>query len=411
MNLPGSGLQHSADDPVPRGTRQSTESRFDSTNSYFPYGYHHAQGDGWSITCSKDAEESSLVELLRRGLTRTLGFDLIHAWRNRAGLHSADVIWTHTEREHLAVALILWLRRKPAPKLVAQCIWLFDKWSRFSAPRRALYTHLLRFADIVTTQSPEDLKLAQAALPGHPTECILSGATIEWMRQPRDRAPHRPLRLPSLGNDMHRDWDTMLAAFGGRKEYEVVIASKELSPRRIRQLSNVTLVKADTAAEVSGIYEWADMVVVSLKANHHASGITVLFEGIMSGIPVIVTDTGGLRAYFSEDEVGYVPVNAPSEMRAMADMLVIDLERRLAMVAKAQERLLDAELTKQGYAARHRRLTERLLAIPEKSPRCNAAIEPREQSREVKVFVLLGYGFGVNRWRDRYERGQIPGLN
>jgi hypothetical protein len=30
-------------------------------------------------------------------LRRIVGFDLIHAWRNRKGLFAADIVWTHTE--------------------------------------------------------------------------------------------------------------------------------------------------------------------------------------------------------------------------------------------------------------------------------------------------------------------------
>jgi hypothetical protein len=181
-------------------------------------------------------------------------------------------------------------------------------------------------------------------------------------------------------------------------------------------------VKAQTAAEIRHLYEWADLVVVPLKANHHASGITVLFEGIISGIPVVVTDTGGLRAYFSDREAGYVPLNAPDEMRAMADALSADCERRLTMVAKAQDRMRTGRLTKQGYAERHRKLTERLLAKPRDSrsrqiERATAPLgfepelEPCHPPRNIKVFVLLGHGFGINGWRDRYEQGLIPGLN
>jgi hypothetical protein len=380
-------------------------------NTYFPYGYHHAQRDGWSIACSHDAAESGLIELLRRGLTHTLGFDLIHAWRNRAQLRSADVIWTHTEREHLAAALILSLSRRPAPKLIAQCVWLFDNWNKLSAPKRALYRHLLRVADVVTTQSPEDLKLAQAVMPGHPTACVLSGGTIEWMTPPRDAPMHQPLRLAALGNDMHRDWETLLRAFGGRNQYEVAIASRKLNPRHLRYAPNARLVNAQTAEQVRGLYEWADLVVVPLKANHHASGITVLFEGIISGVPVIVTDTGGLRAYFSDNEAAYVPLNVPDEMRAMADALSADRERRLAMVARAQERMRTGELTKQGYAERHRQLTERVLAAHAADEQVSFFPEARQFPQQVKVFVLLAHGFGVNRWRERYERGLIPGLN
>jgi glycosyltransferase involved in cell wall biosynthesis len=326
-------------------------------------------------------------------------------------LRSADVIWTHTEREHLAAAVILSLSRRPAPKLIAQCVWLFDNWNRLSSPKRALYRHLLRVADIVTTQSPEDLKLAQAIMPGHPTACVLSGGTIEWMTPPRDVPIHQPLRLAALGNDMHRDWETLLRAFGGRNQYELAIASKKLNPRQLRHAPNARLVNAQTAAEVRYLYEWADLVVVPLKTNHHASGITVLFEGIISGVPVIVTDTGGLRAYFSDDEAAYVPLNAPDEMRAMADGLGANRERRLAMVARAQARMRTGDLTKQGYAERHRQLTERLLANQEAGAQGSISSESRRFPGQVKVFVLLGHGFGANRWRDRYERGLIPGLN
>jgi hypothetical protein len=98
-------------------------------------------------------------------------------------------------------------------------------------------------------------------------------------------------------------------------------------------------------------------------------------------------------------------------MRAMADALSADHERRLAMVARAQERMRTGELTKQGYAERHRQLTERLLTSLPAAVHDTAAMESCPPQPGVKVFVLLGHGFGANRWRERYERGLIPGLN
>src|SRR5271156_746920 len=106
-------------------------------NEELPYGYFRAGGDGWSIEYSQDMEENALRKLWRRALARLLGFDLIHAWRNRKYLFSADIVWTHTEREHLAV---LFLHRcakaRRSPRLIAQCIWLFDRWPAFSRLRR-----------------------------------------------------------------------------------------------------------------------------------------------------------------------------------------------------------------------------------------------------------------------------------
>jgi glycosyltransferase involved in cell wall biosynthesis len=383
-------------------------------NTYLPYGYHYAHGQGWSVACSEDGHEGPVTELVRRILGRVLGFDLIHAWRNREALRSADVVWTHTEREHLAASLILSLSRRPRPRLLAQCVWLFDNWGGLSTAKRALYRYLLRHADIITTQSPDDLKVARALFPAHSTACVLSGGAVEWMSQPREEPIHHPVRIAALGNDMHRDWGTLLRAFSGRSEYELAIASRQVTQRWLRNAPNVRLVEAQTEAHVRQLYKWADFVVVPLKHNRHASGITVIFEGTISGVPVVATDTGGLRAYFSEDEIAYVPLNAPDAMRGMVDLLCTDRGLSLAMVAKAQRHMLTSELTKQGYAKRHRKLTEDLL---QRRGPILAAVRDREvsavseSSREVKIFVLLGHGFGANRWRARYECGLIPGLN
>src|SRR5690349_2666156 len=102
-------------------------------NEPLPYGYHRAGGEGLSIEYSQDTEEGRLTETFRRALCRVLGFDMIHAWRNRRSLLTADIVWTHTEREHLAALLMFRLFRvRRRPCIVAQCIWMFDKWPRFS---------------------------------------------------------------------------------------------------------------------------------------------------------------------------------------------------------------------------------------------------------------------------------------
>src|SRR6266851_4137896 len=75
-----------------------------------PYGYFHCAGDDCEVRYSEDAPENRLAQFLRMCLRRLLGFDLIHAWRNREGIAAADVVWTHTELEHLAVLLLFRLR-------------------------------------------------------------------------------------------------------------------------------------------------------------------------------------------------------------------------------------------------------------------------------------------------------------
>ena len=89
------------------GARQWTErwsnGEIPGLNERLPYGYHHAAGKDCIVEYSEDANENRLTELARRGMRRLLGCDLVHAWRNRKALFAADVVWTHTELEHLAV--------------------------------------------------------------------------------------------------------------------------------------------------------------------------------------------------------------------------------------------------------------------------------------------------------------------
>lgn len=331
-------------------------------NDYLAYGYYRAGGNGWSIRYSEDKREDRLSKLFRIALRKLLGFDLIHAWRNRKWLLSADIVWTHTELDSLAVLALCFIRpRHSRPKMIANCVWLFDRWNDLSRPRRAIYRKLLEHADIVTTFSPSNLQVAKDVLSGVRCEYVAWGAAGEGLTRSEERTVHRPLRIVSLGSDMHRDWETLLRAFAGDERYVVRIAARRVSRRMIRGLSNVALFNPRTADEVKALYEWADVVVVSLKPNLHASGITVILEAVILGVPVVCTRSGGLCAYFSSREVRYVPALAPVAMRRAVEELAADKRRRAEMVARAQHRLAAAELTAQGFAERQRRLSEKLV--------------------------------------------------
>jgi glycosyltransferase involved in cell wall biosynthesis len=385
-------------------------------NEALPYGYNRAAVQGWLIEYSEDQEERLIARYFRRTIGRILGFDLIHAWRNRRRLVASDVVWTHTEREHLAALMLLRiLCGVKRPRMIAQCVWLFDRWPRFSAPRRALYRYLLKQADIVTTQSPEDLRAAREIFPGVKSECILSGATVGAITAPRRTPVHKPLRLVAIGNDMHRDWETLIRAFGSMAGFEVKVASQKIPGRFLRGVDNVLVCSAKSEDEVRTLFRWADIVVVPLKPNLHVSGITVIFEAVVSGVPVVATDTGGLRAYFSDAEICYVPVADSTTMRRCVEQLAREDERRFKMMLKAQEQLWAAKLTRQGYADRHRELSEQLLNMGAvKSVTDSHGPGPPLKGAQldtVKVFVHLGTGFGADSWSKRYKCGLIPGFN
>jgi glycosyltransferase involved in cell wall biosynthesis len=327
-----------------------------------PYGYYRAANEHFQIEYSEDADESSITRFLRLALRRLLGFDFIHTWRNRRGLRSADIVWTHTELEHLAVLLVWRLTNpRPRPKLIAQSVWLYDRWDGFSAPKRWLYKKLLTGADFLTVLSPDNLVKARELFPGTPSEFLRFGIDAEALVPARKRLAHRPIRLLSLGRDMHRDWNTLIEAVKASSDCELKIAATRTVPRQVAGASNIELIRPTTASEIFALYQWADILVLPLHTNLHASGITVLAEAALSGVPVVVSDTGGLRAYFSDREVRYVPVKDGESLMAAVRELAADDELRFRLARAAQARIISDDLSSKAYALRHRELSVRLL--------------------------------------------------
>jgi glycosyltransferase involved in cell wall biosynthesis len=327
-----------------------------------PYGYYHAADDQYEIQYSEDVDENRITRFIRLALRRALGFDLLHAWRNREGLSRADVVWTHTELEHLGV-LCLWrlTSRASHPRLIAQSVWLYDRWNEFSAIKRWLYKTLLAQADVLTVLSPENLAVARELFPNTPTEFVRFGIDSGAITPAVRRIRNKPLRVLSLGRDMHRDWDTLIEAIKPCGDCHLRIAATQNVPRLTAHSEKIELIKATSAKEVFDLYTWADIVVLPLRANLHASGITVLAEAALSGVPVIATDTGGLRSYFSGREVRYVPVGDALALRQAIRALASDDNLRFRFARAAQERILSDDLSSKAYAIRHREISARLL--------------------------------------------------
>ncbi|WP_205184764.1 glycosyltransferase family 4 protein, partial [Burkholderia sp. LMG 13014] len=290
------------------------------------YGYHHAESDEFRLTYSQDGGENRVASLARRALKAALGFDVVHAWRNRAALLNTDVIWTHTEQEHLAASLILKLAgaQGKRPLLLAQSVWLFDKWGSFGGPRRWLYRKLIARADALTTLARDNADLCRRYL-GRDAEFVYYGLNTQDfpITEPRQWQPNRPLRIAAIGNDRDRDWRTFLAAFGGDERYDVRLATRRRVPREWHA-PNVKIGSASGLAKQHELYAWADVIVVPLRPNFHASGITVMLEAAAVGKPMIVSDVGGLSDYFPHDTAAYVPAFDAQAMRQAADRFVAD---------------------------------------------------------------------------------------
>jgi glycosyltransferase involved in cell wall biosynthesis len=335
-------------------------------NDRQPYGYSRAASDTTNIVYSRDRPEGRVRKYIRLFIRLVFGFDLVHAWRNRVGIMAADVVWTHTESQHLAIAFIFLLtgktRGRPRPKMIGQSVWLFDNWIRYGPPRRWFFKLLLRQSDVLTVHSPDNLQLLRSIVPEVRSELVLYGvkADPEDFAAPAPREVPHPVHVLSVGNDRDRDWETLVKALRDESAIAVTIASR-FAHAAAKGCANIRVCTTTTKAEILALYEWADIVVVPLKPNLHVSGITVIEEAAIRGVPVICTDVGGLRAYFDGDAIAYVPAGDPAAIRQTVETLRANREQRLNMASRAQTRMGRDGLSSDAFVRRHVELSQELL--------------------------------------------------
>jgi glycosyltransferase involved in cell wall biosynthesis len=331
------------------------------------YGYHHAQSDAFALSYSEDARESKPVRLLRRALKAALGFDFMHTWRNRAGMLGADVIWTHTEQEWLSVALMLLLSGRKAgagarPLLLAQSVWLLDKWPSYGMLRKRLYRKLISRADQLTTLASENAGLCERYFNRDAKPLLYGLNTQDFpVRAPTAWQPHTPIRIAAIGNDRDRDWETLIKAFGNDARYTVKLATRRRIPASLRA-PNVEIALFSGIRKQHELYDWADVIVVPLRPNSHASGITVMLEAAAVGKPMVVTNVGAVQDYFPADEAAYIRPFDPEALRAAVDRLAASPADALRQAQAAAAGLLSRDLTTRHYAMQHVKITREMLS-------------------------------------------------
>jgi glycosyltransferase involved in cell wall biosynthesis len=293
-----------------------------------PYGYHLADGEV-SLTWCIDHAESAIGGRWRHLVRRLLGFDFVHVWRNRKIIQSADAVWTHTEREHLGVALLKWLTpRRYRARSIAQTVWLWDNWREYSGVRRALYGRLLRQHDVELVLSRVNRDISRQAVPGRLVARIPFGTHLaEPAAAQRSRAAVP--RVLVVGNDRHRDWRLMadVASLVPEAHFDIITLAE--FPRTLNWPSNAEIRSISQSEILRGAYAEASAVVIPLHANSHASGCTVAIEAVSAGVPVVATDTGGIDEYLDGATATLVPVG-DSQAFASALRAYLDTGQREA---------------------------------------------------------------------------------
>jgi glycosyltransferase involved in cell wall biosynthesis len=110
----------------------------------------------------------------------------------------------------------------------------------------------------------------------------------------------------------------------------------------------------------------SNMMCVPLKKNFYASGITVIEEGVISGIPVIATDTGGLRSYFGPEEILFVHPGDCVGLRTAIETLAADPLAACEMAKLAQTGMTIGMVGAETYIRDLVRISDDILRAKEK---------------------------------------------
>jgi glycosyltransferase involved in cell wall biosynthesis len=325
---------------------------------YTPYGFHHAEEAGFNIEFSNDAS-GAIYRLLARLLHKTLSVDVMHAFHNRKKIQAADVIWTMTEREAFAIAILFAtgiLRKKP---MVASAVWLFNIWHTLPWHRKLLYRYLLGYISIVCVHSENYIPIIRNQFKKTQSVLLHFGINtgVYKVTPPSSSPINQPIKIFSAGNDKTRDWDTILKAFGNDDRFEINILCNWITPETESQYSNLKVTRRVVIKEFIEFYRSADFVIVAMKENIF-SGITVALEAAALGKPVVSSRTGGVPTYFDETEVLYVPPENPESLR----QTVLDnaSEKRTQFAINAQRKFLKRDYSTKAMAARYAQLTNEI---------------------------------------------------
>lgn len=321
-----------------------------------PYGANHVPG-GWHFSVLGGGYPDGFAARLSRLSKRLLVFDVGQTLAHLRDLRRSEYVYCHSEVEYLGAGLVLRLLRITRPVLVGQTIWLFAEWSKHPRWLQRIMRFALARVDLFVANAEPNAEAGRALVPGGRHRYVPFGVSSVFATLPAEEQDAAP-RLLSVGNDRARDWGTLEQAHRLLGGPSLRIASNK---RILGDHDAVETRPTTTVAELVSLYRAAEVTVVSVTPNLHASGITTLLELAAAGGAAVATRAGGLDAYFSDDEILFVPPEDPEALAAAISSLLDDPEER----RRRSERLATAFQRRQYTTAAYwRRVTEALAELP-----------------------------------------------
>jgi glycosyltransferase involved in cell wall biosynthesis len=314
-------------------------------------------------------------EPLTRLLRKTVGWSAALAVRALPALRKAEAVYCSGEDVGLPLGVLLALSRRPTVVMrMEQPLYGSSKL------KRSLWTALLRTSllRIDTVLCRTRAHVAFLASLGY-SRAIFTPETTDpafWNSLSQKDTLSRGLgegeseatqlqalrvRVLSAGLE-ERDYETLIRAVEGTEWRLTIAAGSPWSKFAFASDApppNVCVGKF-SQSELREKYAAADIVVLAVNPTERACGMNVVLEAWAMGVPVIATDTPGLRSYLRDGENALlVPPRSPEALRDALKKLRAD-PKLSDQLAKNGKRCIESWGNLTSYVS----VVERALQVP-----------------------------------------------
>lgn len=154
----------------------------------------------------------------------------------------------------------------------------------------------------------------------------------------------------SVGDDVGRDFKTLLEATEGLNKKLIIKASKN-APQKLH--ANATVIKERISyGDLKSLYDASSVVVVPTHATQNACGVSTILEAAACGRPLIVTDNPGIHDFLIPDETCLVvPKENPTAMRFAIERLLSEPATCMRLASNARA-LVEEKFTTEVFSKR-----------------------------------------------------------
>ena len=286
--------------------------------------------------------------------------------------HTGDLVYATGEDLGMTISVLSMLRGK-RPALAVSVMW-----PERLASTKALLRFKHRIAMFLAVTEDKARQIRDLGGVDCPEVVVLPSVIDLTFFSSTDRPKRQPPLIVS-GGLVDRDYVTLARAVEGLEVQVEVCAMSSMpasmaSPSYPASLPDNMIIGQQSLRELRDMYRNATLTVVPLVASNQGSGLTVVWEAMACGCPVLATaGAGDLAEYAANGLIVGLPAEDPVAVRAGIEAALADPERMLAMAERAR-----AFVAQHFNDARYVDILTRRLGVAESGIALNTQSDVRE---------------------------------